>query len=376
MRIPELIAWLTFVLGILPLLLVGFTVAQASTPYPAAVPPPVLEPRRALAAATPLSIEGTPAPPVIDTIRPGPPDCVLHHADLPAARQLIISGHDFPMTDGIVQFQRLNSGLTFFVTDAAIIERASHRLVVDMGRVAVPPPSASRRTLIARFVEERNGDTVALSGWSAPFLVAEHAEACTSTPVIVAHRAGQVPELDGYLTEWAAVPAAGLTADTATTVYGDLLQTVTDASAALWVTWDAAYLYVAVQVTDDVITVEARDHWRSDGIELAVDGNWDRVGPGGPADHAFNLGLDGCVRDFGTPLAGSKVVTQPLSSGYTIEAAIPTTHVFAAPPGTVAGFTWALRDNDDGGDWDSWLIWAGEETLTHYDRFGELYLLN
>lgn len=378
MRIPELIAWLTLLLGILPLLLVGFTVAQASTPYSVAAPLPVLEPRRALAAATPLPAEGTPAPPVIDAIRPEPPACVLRQADPPAARQLTISGHDFPVIDIAVQFQQVNGGLTFSITGAAIIEHASHRLIVDMGRVAVPLLSAAHHTLTVRFVEERNGDSVPLSNWSAPFLLADHAAACTSTSVIVAHRVGQMPDVDGYLSDSSIAPAATLDGVTAATVYGDLPSPAAGTSAALWMTWDAAYLYVAVQVTDDVITVDGRDHRRSDGVELAVDGNWDRVGPGGPTDHALDLGLDGCVRDFGTPLTGSTVVTRSLSGGYMIEATIPAAHVFAAPPapGTVAGFTWALRDNDDGGDWDSWLIWAGEETLIHYDRFGELYLLN
>lgn len=376
MRIPELIAWLTLILGILPLLLLGFTAAQASTPHPTAPPPPMLAPGRSLAGAAPLPVVVTPAPPVIEAIRPQPPECILHHATQPAARQLIIAGHDFPPADVNLQFQHRNSGLTFTITQAAIIERTSGRLVVDMGRVAVPAALAARRTLAVRFVEGHAG--VPLSNWSAPFLDADQAAACASTPVVVVHHATQTPDLDGDLTEWATAPAAALTAATATTVYGDLPQPATDASAALWMTWDAAYLYVAVQVVDDVPALDEHDRWRSDGIELALDGDWDQVGPGGPADHALDLGLDGCVRDFGTPLTGSVVVTQPLPGGYAIEAAIPVTVVFAQPPSpdAVAGFTWALRDNDDGGDWDSWLIWAGDETLTHYDRFGELYLLN
>ena len=40
--------------------------------------------------------------------------------------------------------------------------------------------------------------------------------------------------------------------------------------------------------------------------------------------------------------------------------------------GTVMGFTVGLRDDDDGGDWDAYLIWEGTNTSGAPEEFGSL----
>lgn len=379
MRIPELIAWLTVFLGILPLLLVGFTAAQASTSHLTSPPSQSLSAQGSAAATpSPIALAVTPPLLVIDAVQPEPPACVLRSADQPALRQLSIYGRDLPAQSITLQFQHLSGGLTFTITHPPIVARADDRLVVDMGRETPFSWSAPRHVLAVRFVADHNGDIIPLSNWSSPFIAADSAEACSSTPVVVARHAVEMPDLDGRLTEWDTLPVVTLDAGTAATVYGNPPSPPHETTAALRMTWDDTYVYVAVQVMDDQLNVDGQDYWRNDGIELAFDGNWDQIGPGGPTDHTLNLGLDGVARDFGTPSTSAIVITQSLSGGYIIEAALPAVYLLTRPPtaDVVVGFTWALRDNDDGGDWDSWLIWAGNETLTHYSQFGELYLLN
>ena len=41
---------------------------------------------------------------------------------------------------------------------------------------------------------------------------------------------------------------------------------------------------------------------------------------------------------------------------------------------TWMGFTWALHDDDDGGDWESWMIAEGDQTGANFHLFGQLYL--
>ena len=59
----------------------------------------------------------------------------------------------------------------------------------------------------------------------------------------------------------------------------------------------------------------------------------------------------------------------PVAGGWNVEVRIPATHLFGLNAPLTAGKTMAfdlgLHDDDDGGNWDSHMIWAGNSTSYH-----------
>ncbi|MBC7261543.1 MAG: hypothetical protein H5T63_05985 [Chloroflexi bacterium] len=57
-----------------------------------------------------------------------------------------------------------------------------------------------------------------------------------------------------------------------------------------------------------------------------------------------------------------------------MEVAIPISKLLPGIPisGTVMGFTVGIHDDDDGGNWDAYLIWEGTNTASRPDQFGSL----
>lgn len=136
-----------------------------------------------------------------------------------------------------------------------------------------------------------------------------------------------------------------------------------DSSAHLITGWEEDYLYFGVRVFDDVLISDSSDVWRDDGIEIGLDGLNDHVG-WGPDDHQFTLTVDGRLTDYGLPSPDVQAATAVLTDGWSLEMQIPV-HVLGVGPleqGMRLGFTFGLHDDDDGGDWDSYMIWEGRST--------------
>ncbi len=182
------------------------------------------------------------------------------------------------------------------------------------------------------------------------------------------------PVVDGSLSEWAGREGAILSRDTAYAFSGRVDGT-TDCSAVIYSGWMPSDLYFAIQVTDDVIMADSSDIWRDDGVELGLDGARD-LQPWGWDDHQYTIAADVRVADRAVATQDITAAVAVRSGGYDIEVAIPMAKLVPGIPisGTVLGFTWAIHDDDDGGNWDAYLIWDGTNTSSMPDEFGSLAL--
>jgi hypothetical protein len=135
-------------------------------------------------------------------------------------------------------------------------------------------------------------------------------------------------------------------------------------------------LYMAARVWDDAVIADSAEIWRDDSLELAIDGARD-FSNGGPDDHVITIAVDGRVVDFGSqPLPEVQRAVSLLGDGYAIEMAIPVA-VLQPPEWTLdhlAGITIGIHDDDDGGDWDAYMIWEGSSVNTEPQNFGRLLL--
>lgn len=189
----------------------------------------------------------------------------------------------------------------------------------------------------------------------------------------------QPPVIDGFLDDWALNDGVYLDASTASTVRPTSVPPpdATDLSARVWTSWDDNYLYVAARVWDDELWRDSPDVWQDDELEFAFDGALDGLF-NGPDDHQITINLDGTVTDRGVmpPLTNVLRSVETQVDGYQVEMAIPLT--LLQPPGWgagwVAGFNIGLHDDDDGGNWDHYLIWQGTATNAQAQNFGQLVL--
>jgi len=185
------------------------------------------------------------------------------------------------------------------------------------------------------------------------------------------------PIIDGDLSEWADAPALVLDVNTARYVSPRSIPAPEDVSMTLRSRWDQNFLYFALHITDDALIADSDEVWRDDGVELGFDGLNDDQG-GGVDDHQFTFVVDGRVTDFGMYLVPELISNvQVVADGYNIEIAIPKTLLSPGgyTTGQVLGFTIGLHDDDDGGDWDSYLIWEGTSTISRQNEFGTLALV-
>ena len=106
----------------------------------------------------------------------------------------------------------------------------------------------------------------------------------------------------GDLSEWPQANMVTLNATTADTIQGGV-PTFVDCSGTMRVAWDATMLYVAIHVNDDALTADSDKVWWDDGVELGIDGNFDRV-RNGPTDHQYTLVIDGRYTDSAVPFQG------------------------------------------------------------------------
>jgi hypothetical protein len=186
------------------------------------------------------------------------------------------------------------------------------------------------------------------------------------------------PVIDGQLDDWVLNEGVLLDATTASTVRPTSVPPPTPAniSAQVWAAWDSSFLYVAARVWDDVLVADSPDVWQDDGLEFAIDGARDGVFTG-PDDHQITITIDNRVTNRGiTPLPEVQRSIQTLPDGYQVEMAIPLT--ILQPPswgaGWAVGFNIGLHDDDDGGNWDHYLIWQGASTISDAHNFERLFL--
>jgi hypothetical protein len=205
-------------------------------------------------------------------------------------------------------------------------------------------------------------------------VAASTSQAPASSPVVCPKLMTAI-SVDGRMDEWAGFPTVWLTAETAQYVSGAPAGAA-DASASLRCGWDTQWLYVLVDVSDNILLADSSTLWDDDGIEIAFDGDRDRACCGAK-DHQFTIVLDSRLGDFGVLQGPSPLgwTVAPRLGGYVVEAAIPMPMILSGSPisGALLGFNWALNDDDDGGRRDKYLLWAGT-TIQNYSLFGDLLL--
>ena len=180
------------------------------------------------------------------------------------------------------------------------------------------------------------------------------------------------PEIDGNLGDWPAGEGIGLDRQTAFLFSGQI-DSPADLSAEIRSGWDEGTLYFAIQVNDDIIVTDSDEVWRDDGVEVGLDGLNDKAAWGSD-DHQYTIVADGFAADRGEPIAEVATAVQIQDGSYSIEVAIPMSELIPGVPisGTVMGFTIGLHDDDDGGNWDAYLIWEGTNTSSAPEEFGSL----
>ncbi len=180
-------------------------------------------------------------------------------------------------------------------------------------------------------------------------------------PQLVAYVLPNPLLIDGRGQDW---PAALPWYDVTQITYGPENYTgPQDLSGRLRVAWDEAYLYLFWEVTDDVFVQTQRGPflYEGDSVEIVVDANlaldfytryldFDdyQIGfsPGNPVGQHPEAWL-WYPQSLAGPLPGVQVAAQPLSTGYTVEVALPWHRLNLQPyPGLDVGFAASISDND------------------------------
>ncbi|HUW13030.1 MAG TPA: YCF48-related protein, partial [Anaerolineae bacterium] len=185
------------------------------------------------------------------------------------------------------------------------------------------------------------------------------------------------PTIDGRLWDWVTETGLSLDPETADGALGPVLPDgAGDLSAQMRSLWDANNLYLAVTVTDDTLVADSDLLANDDALVLGIDGNFDLT-PGGSDDHEYAIGWDGRVTDFGVPTTAIQAAASVSDGGYTVEVAIPFSELDTVPlqHARTIGLALALRDDDDGGPFDSLLVRDGQDTASSSAEYGHLQLL-
>ncbi len=190
---------------------------------------------------------------------------------------------------------------------------------------------------------------------------------------ITGYKLAEPVTIDGSPAEWPVPAAMTFTANTSDRILG-ILPSSDDLSARVRALWDESGLYVAVQVTDDV--VHSPDNpLNGDAVILSIDGEGDLTG-GGAGDHVYTVTLDARVWENGMPVDAVQVAVHRPWWGYEVEMHIPP-EVLGAPleDGRTIGFSVALQDNDGGDSPETLLIGDSEDYTTPSAEFGTIHLL-
>lgn len=162
-----------------------------------------------------------------------------------------------------------------------------------------------------------------------------------------------------------------------------------DLSADIRFAWDEQYLYLGVEVTDDIAGPVKPDYdvWQQDGLQMLIDPMRTSAHKVGKYDYAVGedagkhrvrcyLSADGSIQlgDITT----WKVATRRGENGnITYEIAIPWSAILPFQPATGAnlGFTLILNE-DDGFGRDSFMTWFGNAHNKDIDKVGDLILVD
>jgi hypothetical protein len=184
------------------------------------------------------------------------------------------------------------------------------------------------------------------------------------------------PTIDGAVGEWGAFPALALNRDTADFIERLPAPDPTNLSGTVWCGWQSDSLIFAAEVNDDVLVRDSAQIWNDDGTEFGLDmrrDGWFWT----TDDHQFTVATDGTLTDYGTvPVITATVAVRRFTGKWSLELQVPITTlgVSALSLGQEISFTVAFNDDDNGGDRDNQMVWAGRTTIGNSAGFGKLVL--
>ncbi|WP_138752240.1 sugar-binding protein [Paenibacillus sinopodophylli] len=143
------------------------------------------------------------------------------------------------------------------------------------------------------------------------------------------------------------------------------------------VLWDNEYLYVGVKVNDSQLHNDSAAVYLDDSIEIYIDANHNKGTTYDSFDRQFIKGWnDSTLYEQNGLSTGVNHAWAAIPDGYSVELAIPWSSLGIVPTaGMSIGFDVAVNDDDNGGDRDGQLMWAGTGSNgTDTSMFGDLEL--
>ncbi|MDF2923284.1 MAG: flu 1 [Paenibacillaceae bacterium] len=152
---------------------------------------------------------------------------------------------------------------------------------------------------------------------------------------------------------------------------------VSENAAVFGTLWDDHYLYVGVSVQDNLLVNDSTDNFDDDSVEVFIDADHNHGTVYDLKDWHFNKGYnDTGLYEMLQETGGVKHAWSAVPGGYAVEMAIPWKNLgVQAAPGVSIGFDVAVNDDDNGGQREGQLVWAG--TADNYRNtfaFGDLIL--
>ncbi|MBC7390451.1 MAG: T9SS type A sorting domain-containing protein, partial [Opitutaceae bacterium] len=181
----------------------------------------------------------------------------------------------------------------------------------------------------------------------------------TSTENVTIPKPSAVPMVDGIVDDvWNKVETLNISKEIIPSITGPA-----DLSGNYKTMWDNNYIYVLVNVTDDIkINDSGNEYFRDDAVELFFDIGNDKSSTYGSNDIQYTFRWnDKTVYAGPAGRSSTNVEFQMVgtSTGYTLEVKIPWSTIQGTPAGDqLLGFDVQINDDDNGGDRDSKLAWA------------------
>jgi hypothetical protein len=141
--------------------------------------------------------------------------------------------------------------------------------------------------------------------------------------------------------------------------------------------WDEKYLYVGVQVMDGSLINDADGSFDDDSVEVFIDADHNHSSTYDVNDWQFRKGYDDTnVFESLGETTGVLHATEQIPGGYSAELAIPWLNLGLTPEeGLSIGFDVGVNDDDDGGEREGQLLWAGiADNFKNTLAFGDWFL--
>jgi beta-xylosidase len=191
------------------------------------------------------------------------------------------------------------------------------------------------------------------------------------------YQTGSAPVIDGTIDGlWSNIQSVSIAKNNTGTI-----SSASDLSGNWKSVWDAANLYVLVQVTDDIKRNDGgTDVYNDDGVEIYMDMGNTKASAYGSNDHQYTFRWNDATAAYeinGHSVAGITKSITNTSTGYIVEVSIPwSTMGGSVTANSFQGFEVMLNDDDDGGAREGKLAWIAttDDTWSNPGLMGTIVL--